>query len=81
MNISSDRKGLQMIASGSLVSISALTPLLLLEIVRRIVDAVNPAGINHFGSYAYGIPHKEKRCRYSCHHGDRHSPPQTTGSD
>jgi len=48
-----------MIASGSLVSIPALTPLYLQEIVRRIVDAVDPARIILFGSYAYGIPHKD----------------------
>jgi predicted nucleotidyltransferase len=59
MNISSDRKGLQMIAAGSLVSIPALTPLYLQEIVRRIVDAVDPAEIILFGSYAYGIPNKD----------------------
>ena len=29
------------------------------EIVRRIVDAVDPARIILFGSYAYGTPHKD----------------------
>jgi predicted nucleotidyltransferase len=48
-----------MIASGSLVSIPALTPLFLQEIVRRIVEAVDPVKIILFGSYAYGIPHKD----------------------
>ena len=48
-----------MIASESLVSIPALTPLFLQEIVMRIVDAVNPARIILFGSYAYGAPHKD----------------------
>jgi predicted nucleotidyltransferase len=45
--------------SGSLVSISTLTPSFLQEIVRRIVDTVDPARIILFGSYAYGIPHKD----------------------
>lgn len=48
-----------MIGSGSLVSIPTLTPLFLQEIVRRIVDAVDPARIILFGSYAYGTPHKD----------------------
>ena len=45
--------------SGSLVSISALTPSFLQEIVRRIVDAADPARIILFGSYAYGTPHQD----------------------
>ena len=45
--------------SGSLVSIPALTPSFLQEIVRRIVDAVDPARIILFGSYAYGTPHQD----------------------
>lgn len=48
-----------MIASESLVAIPALTPLLLQEIVRRIVDAVDPARIILFGSYAYRTPHRD----------------------
>jgi predicted nucleotidyltransferase len=48
-----------MTGSGSLVSIPALTPLFLQEIVRRIVDTVDPAQIILFGSYAYGTPHKD----------------------
>jgi len=48
-----------MIASESLVSIPALTPLFLQEIVRRIVDAVDPARIILFGSFAYGTPHQD----------------------
>lgn len=48
-----------MAESGSLVPIPALTPLFLTEIVRRIVDAVDPARIILFGSYAYGTPHKD----------------------
>ena len=48
-----------MIGSESLVSIPVLTPLFLQEIVRRIVDAVDPARIILFGSYAYGTPHQD----------------------
>ena len=48
-----------MVESGSLVSIPALTPSFLQEIVRRIVDTVDPARIILFGSYAYGTPHKD----------------------
>jgi len=32
---------------------------LLQEVVKRIVEAVNPQKIILFGSYAYGKPHKE----------------------
>jgi predicted nucleotidyltransferase len=46
-----------MIGSGSLVSIPVLTPLILQEIIRRIVKAVDPSKIILFGSYAYGTPH------------------------
>jgi len=48
-----------MTESGSLVSIPVLTPAYLLEIVRRIVEAVDPARVILFGSYAYGTPHKD----------------------
>lgn len=48
-----------MTESGSLVSIPALTPQFLQEFVRRIVDAVDPARIILFGSYAYGTPHMD----------------------
>ena len=48
-----------MIESGSLVSIPALTPIILHEFLRRIVDAVDPAKIILFGSYAYGTPHMD----------------------
>lgn len=48
-----------MTESGSLVSIPALTPQFLQEFVRRIVDAVDPARIILFGSYAYGTPHRD----------------------
>ena len=48
-----------MTESGSVVSIPVLTPSFLQEMVRRIVDAVNPAKIILFGSYAYGTPHKD----------------------
>ena len=48
-----------MIGSESLVSIPVLTPLFLQEIVRRIVDAVDPARIILFGSFAYGTPHQD----------------------
>ncbi|MCX6689931.1 MAG: nucleotidyltransferase domain-containing protein [Methanoregula sp.] len=48
-----------MIGSETLVPITTLTPSLVHEIVKRIVNAVDPAKIILFGSYAYGIPHKE----------------------
>lgn len=47
------------IGSGSLVPIPTLTPSHLNEVVKRIVEAVDPAQIILFGSYAYGTPHKE----------------------
>jgi predicted nucleotidyltransferase len=45
--------------SESLVPVTTLTPALVQEIVKRIVDAVRPDQIVLFGSYAYGIPDKE----------------------
>ncbi len=45
--------------SDSLVPITALTPSIIDEIVKRIINAVHPDQIVLFGSYAYGIPHKE----------------------
>jgi predicted nucleotidyltransferase len=45
--------------SESLVPVTTLTPSLVQEIVKRIVDAVRPDQIVLFGSYAYGIPDKE----------------------
>jgi predicted nucleotidyltransferase len=61
MNISSLETDIRekMIGTGSLVSIPVLTPLFLQEIIRRIVDAVDPAKIILFGSYAYGTPHND----------------------
>ncbi len=45
--------------SESLIPIATLTPALVQEIVKRIIDAVDPDQVILFGSYAYGIPHKE----------------------
>jgi predicted nucleotidyltransferase len=45
--------------SESLVPIITLTPAFVQEMVKRIIDAVDPDQIVLFGSYAYGIPHKE----------------------
>ena len=46
------------IGSGSLVPIPTLTPSHLHEVVKRIVETVDPAQIILFGSYAYGTPIK-----------------------
>jgi len=62
MNISSLEKisgRLTTVGSGSIVLIPTLTPSILQEIVRRIVDAVDPSMIILFGSYAYGTPGKD----------------------
>lgn len=48
--------GLKTVGSDSIVLIPALTPPILKEIVRRIVDAADPSMIILFGSYAYGTP-------------------------
>jgi predicted nucleotidyltransferase len=45
--------------SESRLPIITLTPALVQEMVKRIIDAVDPDQIVLFGSYAYGIPHKE----------------------
>ena len=45
--------------SESPVPIIKFTPALVQEMVKRIIDAVDPDQIVLFGSYAYGIPHKE----------------------
>ena len=45
--------------SEPLVSIPTLTPALIEEMVKRIVNAVHPDQIVLFGSYAYGIPHED----------------------
>ena len=62
MNISSLVRisgGSTTVGSGSLVSIPKLTSSILQEIVRRIVDTVDPSMIILFGSYAYGTPGKD----------------------
>ena len=48
-----------MVKSGSVVLVPELTPSILQEMVTRIVTAVDPMKIILFGSFAYGIPHKE----------------------
>lgn len=48
-----------MAGTGTLVPVSALTPAVLQEIIKRIVDAVDPEKIILFGSYAYGTPHPD----------------------
>lgn len=48
-----------MSGTGSLVPVPVLTPPVLQEMIQRIVDAVDPAKIILFGSYAYGTPHPE----------------------
>lgn len=45
--------------SDTLVPVPILTPLVLQEMIQRIVDAVDPAKIILFGSYAYGTPHSD----------------------
>lgn len=48
-----------MSGTGSLVPVPVLTPMVLQEMIQRIVDAVDPVKIILFGSYAYGTPHPE----------------------
>ena len=45
--------------SDTLVPVPVLTPRVLQEMIQRIVDAVDPAKIILFGSYAYGTPHTD----------------------
>ena len=43
----------------NLLKMKTLDPKLLAEVVRRIVEAVNPERVYLYGSHAYGTPHKD----------------------